>query len=102
MDQELWELIKKIPRGKVAAYGALGRALERPVSGFLVGRAMGRCPEGVPWWRVVARDGRLPIDKVDPKLGSFQRQKLTAEGVEMAAEDQVSMAAFIDPDSLLV
>lgn len=99
MDQELWELVKKIPRGKVAAYGALGQALERPVSGFLVGRAMRRCPEDVPWWRVVARDGRLPIDKLDPQLGSLQRQRLTNEGVEMAAEDQVSAAAFIDPDT---
>jgi methylated-DNA-protein-cysteine methyltransferase-like protein len=97
---ELWTLVRKIPRGRVAAYGALGRALDNPISGFLVGRAMAHCPDGVPWWRVVAKDGRLPIDKVDPRLGSVQRQKLESEGVKMIAEDQVSPAAFIDPELL--
>jgi len=93
-------LVKKIPPGRVASYGALGRSLERPVSGFLVGRAMRRCPEGVPWWRVVGRNGGILVDKIDPRLGSEQRQRLVKEGVKMAAEDLVSPAAFIDPDTL--
>ena len=94
---ELWELIRKIPRGRVAAYGAIGRALERPISGYLVGRAMARCPDDVPWWRVVAKDGKLPIDKRDPELGHLQVTRLRQEKTEMADETTVAPSAFVDP-----
>lgn len=97
---ELWELVKKIPRGRVASYGAIGGALERPISGYLVGRAMARCPDDVPWWRVVGKNGKLPIDKRDPRLGHVQVERLRAEKTEMADETTVASSAFIDPDLL--
>lgn len=97
---ELMELIRKIPRGKVVSYGALGRVLNRPVSGFLVGRMMRQCPEGVPWWRVVAKDGRLPVDKLDPQIGAMQRKHLENERVEWVCEGQVAASVFIDPNLL--
>jgi len=98
---ELWSLVKKIPYGKVTSYGALGRALQRPISGFLVGRAMANCPPDIPWWRVVDRHGLFVVAKKDPVAAETQRQKLKEEKTEMADEDQVSPSAFVDPDSLL-
>lgn len=90
---ELWEVIRSIPAGRVASYGAVGRALRYPASGRLVGRWMHDCPEEVPWWRVVAKDGRLPIWKVDPNLETVQVLRLREEGVEVV-EGRVDMATY--------
>lgn len=77
---ELWGLVKRIPKGRVASYGEIGRALKYPASGFQVGRWMARCPDGIPWWRVVGKTGTLPINKRDPSLSSEQEQRLLQEG----------------------
>jgi methylated-DNA-protein-cysteine methyltransferase-like protein len=80
---ELWELIRSIPKGRVASYGTIGESLRAPTSGRAVGRWMAHCPNGVPWWRVVARTGQLPIAKRDPGLGLLQEEILREEGVEV-------------------
>lgn len=87
---ELWSLVRQIPQGRCAAYSALGRALSSPVSGFLVGKWMNQAPDGVPWWRVVMKDGSIALDKSDPRAGLEQRRLLQAEGVPFQ-DDRVSM-----------
>ncbi len=94
---ELWSLVARIPRGRCAAYGALGRALRNPASGFQVGRWMANCPDGLPWWRVVARDGRLPIHKRDPRWADEQRRLLEAEGVLIREQKVAEESCFWDP-----
>ncbi len=79
--QELLTLVRTIPYGRVTNYGALGQALSRSVSGVVVGRWLNAVPEDVPWWRVVGRDGRLPIWKKDPSLEDLQLTRLQEEGV---------------------
>jgi methylated-DNA-protein-cysteine methyltransferase related protein len=81
--QELWAVVSQIPPGRCASYGDVGAALRSPASGRMVGRWMAQCPDDVPWWRVVARDGRLPISKRDPRLMELQAQRLREEGVEV-------------------
>ncbi len=98
--EELWALVRAIPSGRVSSYGALGRALERPMSGYLVGRMMARCPADVPWWRVVTRDGRLATHKRDPNLADEQRRRLVSEKTPITDGESVAPAAFIDPDAL--
>ena len=90
---ELWELVRAIPRGNVSGYGDLGRALSRPVSGLLVGRWMASCPADIPWWRVVGADGRLPLWKRDANLERIQQDRLVEEGVEFE-EGRVKMEKF--------
>lgn len=97
--QPLWDVVRRIPRGRVASYGAVGQALPTPASGYMVGRWMASCPPDVPWWRVVAKDGRLPVNKRSPELAHEQRERLIAEGVPMLAEG-VALDAFLDPDDL--
>lgn len=97
--EELWLVVRRIPRGFVASYGAVGRSLERPVSGLVVGKWMARAPEGVPWWRVVAADGRIVLSKRDPALGAAQRALLEREGVQFL-DDKVAPSSFIPPEAL--
>lgn len=94
---ELFEVVRKIPRGRCAGYGALGRYLANPVSGFIAGKWMAAAPSDVPWWRVAAKDGTLVVARRDPQLGIEQRRLLEAEGVPFV-EDRVNMEAVLwDP-----
>lgn len=88
---DLYRLVADIPEGKVCNYGQLGRALRNPVSGLLVGRWMSNCPPDLPWWRVVASDGKLPVWKKDPALEAIQHDRLAEEGVEFDVEGRVRM-----------
>lgn len=93
----LYELVRRIPVGRCAGYGSLGRSLENPVSGYVVGRWMASAPPDVPWWRVAAKDGRLVVARRDPALGVEQRRLLEAESVPFI-EDRVDMdSVFWDP-----
>ena len=89
---ELWTLVKSIPKGKVASYGQVGRCLSRPSSGYMVGRWMAICPNNLPWWRVVGKDGQMCTEKRDPELAKIQRERLKKEGVRIV-DDKVDMSA---------
>ncbi|MFQ3587366.1 MAG: MGMT family protein [Fimbriimonadaceae bacterium] len=96
---ELWILVRKVPRGRVVGYGTLGRALPNPVSGLIVGKWMARAPEDVPWWRVVAFDGRLPVYKRDPGLAQTQTARLRSEGVAFLDDGRVDMSFAWEPET---
>ena len=59
--ENVWRLTKQIPKGKVATYGQLARALGMPGAGRAVGQALKMNPHApiVPCHRVVKSDGRL-------------------------------------------
>ncbi|WP_246858569.1 MGMT family protein [Citricoccus sp. SGAir0253] len=48
-----------VPPGRAVSYGALAGLLGAG-GPRQAGRAMSRCPDGTPWWRVVRADGTLP------------------------------------------
>ena len=91
---QIYDLARAIPSGRVLSYGALGAQCEPPISGYICGRIMNNVPLGVPWWRVVAKDGALPISKRNPHLAHEQRTKLEAEGVRFDEENRVLMERF--------
>jgi alkylated DNA nucleotide flippase Atl1 len=101
MRPDLFDLIRRIPSGNVTSYGAVGRALDPPTSGYLVGRAMATCPPDIPWWRVTARDGTFSIAKRDPVLALEQRDRLRAEGV-VTTEIGVEPDQLLDADALMM
>lgn len=91
---ELYGMVRGIPEGRVCNYGQLGRALRNPVSGLLVGRWMSNCSPDLPWWRVVASDGKLPVWKKDPGLEVIQHDRLADEGVEFDGDGKVRMELY--------
>lgn len=60
-DERVWELLKKIPRGRVTTYKQLAIALGKPKAARAVGNACGRNPYApkVPCHRVVKSNGEL-------------------------------------------
>jgi methylated-DNA-protein-cysteine methyltransferase-like protein len=94
--EQVFTAARSIPPGRVLSYGALGARCDPPISGYICGRIMNNVANDVPWWRVVAKDGSLPIAKRNPHLAQEQRDRLQAEGVEFDAAGRVLMDKFTD------
>jgi len=60
-NEDVYDLLRKIPAGKVTTYGDLAKALGNPSASRIVGRILGQNPNPikVPWHRVVMSDGKL-------------------------------------------
>lgn len=98
--QELYDLLPKIPEGTVVSYGAIGRALENPVSGLVAGKWMATCPPDLPWWRVIGADGTLKTFNRSPEIALEQRRLLEAENVTFNEEGQVLQSHFMPPEAI--
>lgn len=59
--QQVYEVLRMIPRGRVSTYGAIAKALGYPNHSRHVGKAMGGCPKDVPAHRVVSSEGVLSV-----------------------------------------
>ncbi len=78
----VYQLVKKIPRGRVVTYGQLARALGLPGGARTAGFAIAACPngQGIPWHRVVGAGGRIRLRE---PLASLQRRLLESEGAKL-------------------
>lgn len=56
--ERVLDAVARVPRGRVASYGDIGRAVG--VGPREVGRILARHGSEVAWWRVTSRDGLLP------------------------------------------
>ena len=82
--EEVLRLVESIPEGRVMSYGAIADALADRSgrnSARQVGTIMARHGGGVPWYRVVASNGRMP-----PGHEQEARQLLLSEGVPLKGE----------------
>lgn len=79
----VYQLVKRIPKGRVITYGQLARATRLPGGARAAGRAMAACPRGqaIPWHRVLAAGGRIVVRE---PFASLQRRLLESEGVRLA------------------
>lgn len=60
-NERVWELTRKIPRGKVSTYWEIARALGKPRAVRAVGNALNRNPDikKTPCYRVIRSDGGI-------------------------------------------
>ena len=60
-DNDVYELLLKIPTGKLSTYGDLAKALGKPLASRAIGRILAKNPNPivVPCHRVVMSDGKL-------------------------------------------
>lgn len=91
--EEVWEVVRAIPRGRVMNYGQVAALLERPLSPRAVGWALDACPDDVPWQRVVNVRGECSVDHKAGAEPGRQRRLLEAEGVRFA-DGRVIMEQF--------
>jgi methylated-DNA-protein-cysteine methyltransferase-like protein len=83
--EAIWDVVARIPRGRVSTYGDVARAAGLPGRARLAGHALKHTPDGLelPWHRVVGAGGRIVFP---PGTGAFREQtrRLRAEGIDVA------------------
>ena len=92
--EKIYDIVRRIPRGRVATYGQIARMLGNPRMSRIVGGAMYMAPDGLPCHRVVNRFGGL-CDQFSPEGKASHRLLLALEGVEFTAEGNVDMDRFL-------
>lgn len=102
--EQVWEVVRQIPEGRVTSYGAIARFLGTAGSSRLVGYAMNASHTAspkVPAHRVVNRNGLLTGRHhfADPDL---MQQLLEAEGIKVANHQICEFEQrFWSPEELL-
>lgn len=91
-NDRVFEVVARIPRGFVTAYGDIARAIGEPRKARFVGYAMHAAPgpDKLPCHRVVFKDGGLCEAYVFGGA-SVQRDLLEREGVAFVDETHVDM-----------
>jgi methylated-DNA-protein-cysteine methyltransferase-like protein len=112
---EVYELVKKIPRGRVLTYGLISDVLSKRLSAQGVGWALNALPEpakntkandrkknnkafnskNVPWHRVVNSSGGMSTHKNPGIPPGFQRVLLEAEGVVFDSEEKIDLSKYL-------
>lgn len=92
--QQVHELVRRIPRGRVMTYGQISEIMAGRLSPRAVGWMMHRCPDGIPWQRVVNASGGCSTDRLPDFPKGLQRSLLEEEGVEFRATDTLDLAVY--------
>jgi methylated-DNA-protein-cysteine methyltransferase-like protein len=79
----VYALIRRVPRGQVVTYGQVAVMVGRARAARAVGGAMARCPDDVPWHRVVNAQGRISARRQGSGMLT-QRIRLEHEGVRLS------------------
>lgn len=82
LDERIYQVVRLIPRGKVAAYGWIAARSGLPRGARRVGRALRALPSArrIPWHRVVNAQGRISLP-AGSAAARKQRQILMTEGI---------------------
>jgi methylated-DNA-protein-cysteine methyltransferase-like protein len=99
-NQQVWQIVRQIPAGKVASYGQIAELIPPPggmdpksylaFSARWVGGAMADCPANVPWQRVVNAQGKISLRDG----AETQRELLEDEGVEFDERDKIDLKKY--------
>lgn len=89
-NEQVYDIVARIPYGRVATYGQIAQMIGRPRCARFVGYASNnKASWHLPWHRVVFKDGQL-------MSGMFEMQyrTLRAEGVKFNKDKTVIMSDF--------
>lgn len=92
--ERIYDVIKRIPKGKVATYGQVAKLAGLPRHARQVGFALAALPEGarVPWQRVVNAAGKVSA-REHPNSQERQRALLEREKVSFDERGRIEFAA---------
>lgn len=100
---QVYEIVKLIPKGRVTNYGAIAKVLSTPKASRMVGWAMNAAhskPE-IPAHRVVNRNGLL-TGKMHFETPTKMQELLEKEGIKVINDKVVDFKKlFWDPNEIL-
>ncbi len=93
--EEIYAVVRSIPRGKVATYGQVAALAGYPRHARQVGYALHALPDDndVPWQRVINAKGEISA-RGEPVAAERQRALLELEGVEVDARYRVDLKVY--------
>jgi len=93
--ERIYDVVKRIPKGKVASYGTVAAMAGNPRWARVVGYALHSNPEpiAIPCHRVVTKDGRVSVAFA---FGgeNMQRLLLSEEGIEFLDNGNIDMNKY--------
>ncbi len=109
--EHVYEIVRKIPRGKVYTYGLISKRMNKKLSAAAVGWAMNGLGNGkneggynssnVPWHRVINSKGKLSTQiesgalAEDGRPDNLQRILLEQEDVVFQNDDSIDLNLFL-------
>src|SRR5262245_24503613 len=96
--QAIWDVVARIPRGRVSTYGDVARAAGLPGRARQAGYALKHTPDGMhlPWHRVVGAGGKI-VFPPSSNAHREQTRRLRGEGVDVR-DGRVARAALTTLD----
>ncbi len=89
-NEQVYDIVAKIPRGRVATFGQIAQMIGRPRCARFVGYASNnKASWHLPWHRVVFKDGSLCCG-----FANEQYRSLIDEGVKFDSENKVIMTLY--------
>lgn len=88
-----YEVVRRVPEGRVTSYGAVARGAGLPGYARQVGYALAALPDetDVPWQRVVNARGEVSARRGGRSHEHIQRAILETEGVTFDARGRIDM-----------
>ncbi len=82
--EDIWEIVRRIPRGRVSTYGQIARLAGLVRRARFVGYALHNLPPGmpIPWHRVINTRGTISFPEGSPNF-KRQRELLEREGIRL-------------------
>ena len=90
--ERVYEMLKRVPRGKVVTYGQLALMAGRPRAAREVGWIAHSGLHGLPWQRVVNRSGGLASGYRDGRRG--HKRDLERDGVRVREDFTVDLRHY--------
>ena len=93
--EKIYEVVKMIPRGRVASYGQVAAYAGNPRWSRVVGYALhvNPDPDAIPCYRIVTKDGGLS-EAFAFGGENVQRELLLRDGVEFTQDGRVDMEKY--------
>ncbi len=87
---QVYQLVKKIPHGKVASYGQIAGLISTPRAARVVGWCLHTMDtkQDFPWHRVINSKGYITTTCPD-HTADLQKKLLEKEGIEVGKKDQL-------------
>ena len=93
--EKVYELVRRIPRGRVMTYGQIARVLGEGYTPRTVGYVMrGANEENVPWQRVINSQGSCSTGRITLPH-NIQQQMLEDEGVVFRPSGKCDLETYL-------
>jgi methylated-DNA-protein-cysteine methyltransferase-like protein len=92
--ESVFAVVRGIPEGRVMTYGQVASVLSSTLSPRAVGWMLHRCPDDVPWHRVVNASGGCSTDRLPDFPNGLQRAMLEGEGVQFSDDGTLDLERY--------